>query len=161
MCKKRVNFLGYKDLQLLITFHEMWRTLNEGSYTGSCVRLQSNTQITQKDYFCMSLPPGSPPRNVSLVKAVNNCFSCLNAPRRHQTVLVVQNQYLSASSSGKTVIMIVFTVDQVTLFHPKATKNTSKHTQHPFGKSFPSATGIKKFHFYLTMGVRWLRKKLR
>lgn len=98
--------------------------------------------------------------HLCLVKAVSNLFfSLLNARRWLQTVLVVQNQYLSASSCSKTITVIVFTLGQVTLFPPKATKNSSKCTQLLLGKLSLSSTGIVHVSFSLSSREATMAKK--
>ena len=55
----------------------------------------------------------------------------------------VENQYLCASSSGKTVTEMTFTVDQATASPSKPSKSTSEHIQNPLGRAFLSAVATE------------------
>lgn len=124
---------------------------------GSQVRLLSDTQLTPKDHFSMSLPQGPPPRMACLARAVYNCFFCSNAPRRQQTALVEPNRYFSASGSSKTVSMTVLTVDHVTDFFssPKAIKNTRTSDS-----SSPPASSLFSFPLARQYGTNFIFSQL-
>lgn len=55
----------------------------------------------------------------------------------------VENQYLCASSSGKTVTEMTFTVDQATVSPSKPSKSSSEHIQNPLGRALLSAVATE------------------
>lgn len=140
-------------------------------YLAPQVRLLSDTQWTQKDHFGVSLPLDHPPHIPCLVRAVYNCLSCLNAPRQHQTVLVVQNQYLSAQQqqNGSSECLLLIGLQRGLSFspQPKPLKIPEALTalffpvwspSHPHLRSFLSCQYGKHFLKILT-SVLGLREK--